>query len=359
MLWGTVKGFLDPKTTAKIHVLGSKFQPQLLEVIDASELPQFLGGTCTCADKGGCMLSDKGPWNDPEIMKRVRNGEHKCSKRSQIENSEEKTVSEGEPGLASYPPDMVVSAVAAVEVLRSISSKFSRKHMDRPDQHSPAFEKMPFGQASRKSMKYDMVPGVDKFGQLSRKSMKYDMVPAVDKNMGTAWRKVLENHNRNFPKDSGAIQEQKLPNAAHLLNSNHLLTSVMTFVTGIVTMMRVSKNMPRKITDGKTTYPSPLYGVEPDLNSNDHSYPVISKEDYLTVIKRVAELEEKVSVLNMKPPQMPPDKNELLSAALKRVETLEQELSETKKALEDSMVQQQELAAYIEKKKKKKKNLFW
>ncbi|KAK6946276.1 CRAL-TRIO lipid binding domain [Dillenia turbinata] len=78
LLWNTVKSFLDPKTTAKIQVLGNKFQSKLLEVIDASELPEFLGGTCTCADKGGCMHSDKGPWNDPEILKTVPYGDAMC-----------------------------------------------------------------------------------------------------------------------------------------------------------------------------------------------------------------------------------------------------------------------------------------
>ncbi|KAM5548792.1 phosphatidylinositol/phosphatidylcholine transfer protein SFH3-like [Rosa sericea] len=73
LLWNTVKSFLDPKTTAKINVLGNQYQGKLLEIIEASELPEFLGGTCTCADKGGCMLSDKGPWNDLEIMKMVQN----------------------------------------------------------------------------------------------------------------------------------------------------------------------------------------------------------------------------------------------------------------------------------------------
>lgn len=75
ILWNSMKGFLDPKTTAKISVLGNKFQSKLLEVVDESELPDFLGGSCSCANKGGCLRSDKGPWNDTLIMQAVIDGE--------------------------------------------------------------------------------------------------------------------------------------------------------------------------------------------------------------------------------------------------------------------------------------------
>ncbi|OMO95757.1 Cellular retinaldehyde binding/alpha-tocopherol transport, partial [Corchorus olitorius] len=87
LLWNTVKGFLDPRTTAKIHVLGNKFHNKLLEIIDPSQLPDFLGGTCSCPNDGGCMRSDKGPWNNPEIMKLVHSGDALCLRK--IESSSE------------------------------------------------------------------------------------------------------------------------------------------------------------------------------------------------------------------------------------------------------------------------------
>lgn len=47
----------------------------------------------------------------------------------------------------------------------------------------------------------------------------------------------------------------------------------------------------------------------------------------------MAELEEKVTVLTVKPVAMPAEKEEMLNAAVSRVDVLEQELLATKKVL--------------------------
>lgn len=297
MLWNTVKSFLDPKTTAKIHVLGNKYQSKLLEIIDESELPEFLGGSCTCADNGGCMRSDKGPWNHPEIMKRVNNGDHKCSKRSQAENCAEQTISEGNESTTEPAPEeeKASSQLSPCEIV--------------PIAH-PAWN-MPEAKFS-----------------LSKKEV-YAIQEACNNATST---------------DGGR---------------SPIFTGVMALVMGVVTMIRVTKNVPRKLTES-TLYSSPVYCDDASMNksamqSEKMTVPAISGEDFMAIMKRMAELEQKVTVLSAQPTTMPPEKEEMLNAAISRSNVLEQELAATKKALEDSLGRQEELVAYIEKKKKKKK----
>ncbi|KAI9680732.1 MAG: cytosolic factor, phosphatidylinositol/phosphatidylcholine transfer protein [Caeruleum heppii] len=63
-VFSVVKGFLDPVTVQKIHVLGSGYQAELLGQVPKENLPTEFGGSCTC--KGGCGFSDMGPWQDPQ-----------------------------------------------------------------------------------------------------------------------------------------------------------------------------------------------------------------------------------------------------------------------------------------------------
>lgn len=63
-VFAAVKGFLDPVTVEKIHVLGSGYQSELFGQIPKENLPKEFGGTCEC--EGGCEFSDAGPWQDAE-----------------------------------------------------------------------------------------------------------------------------------------------------------------------------------------------------------------------------------------------------------------------------------------------------
>ncbi len=71
-----IKGFLDPVTVAKIHVLGSGYQTELLGQIPAENLPKQFGGKCECP--GGCEYNDDGPWKDPKWVQ-----EPKWAKKSE------------------------------------------------------------------------------------------------------------------------------------------------------------------------------------------------------------------------------------------------------------------------------------
>lgn len=94
--------------------------------------------------------------------------------------------------------------------------------------------------------------------------------------------------------------------------------------------------------------------------------PDLTETELLTsVMKKLNELEGKIGTLQTKPNEMPCEKEELLNAAVCRVDALEAELIATKKALYEALMRQEELLAYIDRqeeaqfqKMKKKKHLF-
>ncbi|KAJ8764227.1 hypothetical protein K2173_005967 [Erythroxylum novogranatense] len=327
MLWNTIKSFLDPKTTAKIHVLGNKYQSKLLEIIDASELPDFLGGTCTCAEKGGCLCSDKGPWQKEEILKMVQDGAHKCSNR----NRDESAISDDD----------------------SVSSK----GLDSPKEASDSPRISDFPQHSAKSRKVsfeDYGPVVEKPMDLNWKSMAVSQKLLSQKLLS---QKLLSQKIQSQRFDAYKANSHTKYDEIKIQENSPVISGVMAFVMGIVTMIKVTRNVPKKLTDA-TIYSSPVYVQEPPVKQQQTS-PAVSNEDFMAFIKCMAELEEKVNILSMKPATLPPEKEEMLNAALSRLNTLEQELAATKKALEESLSKQEEVMAYIEKKKKKKKLFAW
>lgn len=59
VLWELLSPFIDSKTEKKIRIHKDGGLQDLLDTVDAQNLPAFLGGTCNCA--GGCMNAVTGP----------------------------------------------------------------------------------------------------------------------------------------------------------------------------------------------------------------------------------------------------------------------------------------------------------
>ncbi|PKU64096.1 phosphatidylinositol/phosphatidylcholine transfer protein SFH12 [Dendrobium catenatum] len=325
LLWNTVKGFLDPKTASKIYVLGNKYQSKLLEVIDASELPEFLGGTCKCANEGGCLRSDKGPWNDPEILKIIPSGEAKTLKPSYASSANEKIISEE---IVYHEKNDSISSGTVITTDDVTSPKLSRWMIEQPHL-SPIREEMYSHQMKKKCPSFD--------------------VPMVDKTVDATWNVDLSHYKIATAKGVYDIAN----NCKDVKLNGGVFTGFMAFVMGVVTMAKMSKNLRRKIMDEKDV----CYSNEMDKRQGLAAKPTVSMSEYSAVMKRLEELEQKVNDLSKKA-EPSPEKEEMLKSAMYRVATLESELAATRKALEDAISHQVELSAYIEKKKKKNRTFF-
>ncbi|XP_047333563.1 phosphatidylinositol/phosphatidylcholine transfer protein SFH6-like isoform X3 [Impatiens glandulifera] len=357
LLWNAVKSFLDPKTTTKIHVLGTKYHTKLLEVIDSSELPEFLGGVCTCADEGGCLRSDKGPWKNPEIMKIVLSGEARRYRQVvKVLNNEGKVVAYAKP---SYPMQ-----------IRGSDTSTAESGSEAEDIASP--------KATRTYSHLRLTPVREEAKVIGKTSYAgsygYDeYVPMVDKTVDAVWNKQPSSQSPFASKELDR-QNKTLKAAQEEKQRAWISVLLMTFFMTLFAMFcSMTIHIRKKISwiKGNTNeeiIQPPSLNDEVVIRKEETRPPspipaFIEAELLSSVLKRLGDLEVKVDTLKDKPSEMPYEKEELLNAAICRVDALEAELISTKKALHEALMRQEELLAYIdsreEAKLRKKKTFCW
>lgn len=294
IIWNTVKGFLDPKTSSKIHVLKNKDRSHLLEIIDPSELPDFLGGNCSCANEGGCIRFNKGPWNDPEIMKlvRLRDAAYKIKEIELPENGE----------------------VAKLFTLPHVNTEISS-----PDG----------GQVRERASHFEH----DTSAQLSHQ------VEAVG-----AGRIVQSDSTNQL--SSNLTEERGLKKSLKKVASS-LARFIIQLLASLCFMFRIFGRLVNKQPENQLRPPvldsPPLPPPPPPptqlLQRGESLHPC-----WL----RLQNLESMVTVLFDKPTDIPQEKEDILRDSLDRIKCIEQDLQKTKKALLLTASKQIELAESFE-----------
>ncbi|XP_009371669.2 phosphatidylinositol/phosphatidylcholine transfer protein SFH9 [Pyrus x bretschneideri] len=311
LLWNTAKGFLDPRTTGKIHVLGNRYQNKLLEIIDSSQLPDFLGGTCSCPNEGGCLRSGKGPWNDPEIMKLVHVGETMHLRK--IKGSDDGD-DVGIKLLTSKITDSeIVSAAESGSEMRSSTSAFLQLSKSNSDE-----ERATESAASPCSLvESGSTAGIMEVANSSLTS---------DSPMNFTPRRSLKT---------------SIPHVASL--TVHLILKILTGIYLIFPML--GRIFAARYSESclKTRFKPPALE-----NSSSQEQQNSQGIDVGPLWQRLQQLEGLVTNLINKPTKIPQEKEDMLHESLSRIKSIECDLQKTKKALFATTSKQVELAESLE-----------
>eukprot|EP00268_Persea_americana_P025661 TRINITY_DN249_c0_g1_i1.p1 TRINITY_DN249_c0_g1~~TRINITY_DN249_c0_g1_i1.p1 ORF type:complete len:621 (+),score=133.32 TRINITY_DN249_c0_g1_i1:248-2110(+) len=339
VLWGSVKKIVDANTIAKIHVLGTRFQSKLLDIIDSSQLPDFLGGSCTCAAEGGCLRSNKGPWSDPDIMKLIHNEEAAINRQTQISGGELRSDSS-----------------IRVRPLRGRSSDTSTAESgsDADDLGSPVgargagFTRLaPVHEESRETDPNAYYSCDDHFTVVDKE------VDCVGRGAGPDEKGLPGNIER------GNLYTNAKLNSEGRLGINRpdtikyrlqrkfscLIGALLAFTVKLLALLRIllhgSGRRGENIHITNSLEPNPV----------DHQTTEIVKEDdrIPQCLERLQRLEMIVSEISNKPAEIPIEKEQMILESLERIKCVELDLERTKKALQATVIKQVEIAESMEK----------
>ncbi|CAK7323885.1 unnamed protein product [Dovyalis caffra] len=317
MLWPAAQKFLDAKTIAKIQVLDPKSLHKLLEVIDSSQLPDFLGGSCSCLAEGGCLRSNKGPWNDPEIMKLVHNAEP-------IFVTEISRVSNDKQTFDLY------------NQMRPLKGK-SR---DRLTAESGSDIDDPPSPSGQKSSTFPSLAPVDEEARASDPSIYYSCDDNFTLAEKTILRGVISNLEGLFIRWFDIVKEKvgktSIPNATR------------TLISFVIKLFALFRSLPFEYWRRQNNiYPSNL--MEHNTHIHSTAAEAVNEEDRVRpCIDRLQRLEKIFEELSNKPAGIPLEKEKMLTESLERIKSVEFDLVKTKSVLHTTVVKQREIAELLD-----------
>ncbi|CAI8612411.1 unnamed protein product [Vicia faba] len=306
LIWNTAKGFLDPRTTAKINVLGNKFQSRLLEVIDASQLPDFLGGSCSCPNDGGCLRSNKGPWNDPDILRLL--------------NSRE----------ATKPMKFGSSSVADRLDAESYASMVTHKLVTSTEISEP-------GSTSEATL----IPSTV-MQTVSSSENKRMSIPIC--NLDEPNNDAKEVGDVGLPSGLSNNRSRKQPKKLMFYVTSTLNQIIVKVVACIYVVFAALVNF--CMVHSAKKQPGSHQKIQ--LVESSSSEQIITQEVKEPIWQRLQNLEAVVTEMANKPRTIPPEKEDILQESLSRIKGIEYDLQKTRKALLATTSKQAELAESLE-----------
>ncbi|KAJ4826774.1 Phosphatidylinositol/phosphatidylcholine transfer protein sfh13 [Turnera subulata] len=343
MLWPAAQKFLDSKTISKIQVLETRSLPKLLEVIDSSQLPDFLGGSCTCPTEGGCLRSGKGPWNDPEIMKLVNNAEATFIRQiTRVSTDRQK-----------FDAYIQIRPLKARLKGGCDDTLMAESGSDVDDPSSPVGQNSTFA---------SLAP-VHEEARASDSSAYYscdDHFPMVEKTIqSNNW--VRQSEDESFHGNSrGIIHSQPALNLEGVLachwfdlvkekvGKTGIACAARIMISFLVKLIAYFRNLPIEFLRRQTDVcPSDL--VEHESVSTSTTVVTATEEDRVQpCLERLQRLEKILDEVRTKPARIPLEKEQILMESLERIKSVEFDLERTKRVLHATVVKQLEIAELLD-----------
>ncbi|WJX93357.1 hypothetical protein P8452_74892 [Trifolium repens] len=337
MLWPAAQKFLDAKTIAKIQVLEPKSLSKLHDIIDSSQLPDFLGGSCKCPGEGGCLRSSKGPWNDPNIMKFVHNVEETFVRQILKVSNEQQKIDHFRTHLQKERSSDMPRADFWSEIndscspirqrkltLPSLASSHEEVRVSDRDSHHSCNDNT----STEKMLKSNQFQFAQEQSLQNGDMRNTTSFTCREISKGTSVRNWF-----GFVKEK--VERTNFQNASNMLI--YLFQRLDIFFNSLrLEFWRTSNNI---VVEHNIS--NPTEDVESETQSEeDHILPCIQQ--------RLQRLENAFTELSHRPADIPMEKEKMLMSSLDRIKSVEFDLENTKRVLHDTVMKQVEITQLLE-----------